>query len=701
MPCNKFKSKKNNTWRNVKLDFEKENAISKFFGIDTETRVDELLQHNLTLFEWIRKNQGFPYFIGRRINGDSSLSNDEINYIKANGSKAIPILTPYPQMNGIENAKMATAILRNLQIEKNIPVFLAVDAENVTNDYLLDYAESIVNSGYIPGFYVDTDSFYDFDRQFSRAYQSNEELMKKCKLWALSPEMEEFFETKDAHSEKPTFWGPFAPSCINKEQIMIWQYGKKAHPVNTYSGKKANFNLNIAINIFNIFDICDVELSSYKFEKKEKCQFETCIINNDVVETVRVDCNFVMAKSQSLLENNKIYSKDVISEHKILEFVICLNNDVFSPKHLINEGEALIKFTFVSNESSCINRVRMIVSLNENNVLNKILQDVISTDVCEEIQSLAKQEMWIVSSFKEENSKEQGVDNKEQTNSNIKNYIYKENGDIFEYEIISPMATRSSISGDKYNIFSLISESLVKSSGIKSSTIKSANGYPALAYIVDSCYAGDNLYISKIAIWNLTPNILTTNAPNRIIEFMCQKSYNAFVYYYVDSDSIEVVYAPDDSTYVTTNNTQISVNLVGCHTAYIDKCTFEVSLGGGSTQSTNLTGTLLGILSKPLSNILNVYSVLKESAHIIQNYNYNNAKNQYELYPQNGLVTKQVGSTYTGVWYKKYSLLKTRCILENVSFCPTSRIYCQIQTKALSTFAGDKEFRFGGSIPLI
>lgn len=63
MSCVNFKTKeKNNKWREVTLDLEKEKSIPKYFGVDTEARVDELLQNNITLFDWIRKKSRVPVF---------------------------------------------------------------------------------------------------------------------------------------------------------------------------------------------------------------------------------------------------------------------------------------------------------------------------------------------------------------------------------------------------------------------------------------------------------------------------------------------------------------------------------------------------------------------------------------------------------------------------------------------------------------
>lgn len=68
------------------------------------------------------------------------------------------------------------------------------------------------------------------------------------------------------------------------------------------------------------------------------------------------------------------------------------------------------------------------------------------------------------------------------------------------------------------------------------------------------------------------------------------------------------------------------------------------------------------------------------------------------LYPECGLVTKQVGSTYQPVLGFKNAFLKIRCTLDNVTIYPTSKLYYQVETKVLSTFNGGNETIYlGGS----
>lgn len=711
MACVDFNnSRKNNKWREVTLDVEKEKSIMKFFGVDTETKVDELLQHNLTLFDWIRKNQGFPYFVGRRINGENALTKAELNYIRNNGSKAIPIFKPYLEMCGKDNARVAVAILEELEMEKGISVYAELDANNATEEFLKDFVSAILDNGYTPGFYVDTDSYYKFDRQYSRAYQANEKLMKQCKIWATSPEMEEYYETRNGHNEKPEFWGPFAPSCITKEQISFWQYGKKAHPVNAYNGNRTDFNLNLTIEPYNIFDVKDVLAKTLNFKKNEGYKFSACIKSDNAFETVSVECNFRKAKSQSLLYNNKLYACDIISNHKILEFVICENNDVLSSKHIVTDGNVLVKLAFVSNEKSCVYYLRTIVSLAEYDVVKTLIDEAVSVEEQGEIQKICNQEMWRAKFFKENVSNTRKKDSKIEESTNIKNYIYKLTGDIYEAEIIPPNLMRTSISGDTYNIFATIPQEAVKYVGSECCTIKDVDGYPTATYYKDTMY-DSGCYISLIAIWNLYPGMSDANNADKLIEFEFKKAYNALVCYYPNTNSIEVVYCNDDETYVVTSGTQIAINLVGCQTAYIDKCSFEVCLGGADTgsvsflddaltvlDSSKFTSRILGKLVGYVSNVNAVFSFLSDVADAITNYNYNKATHEYALYPECGLVVKQVGSTYSHVLGYKNAFLKLRATLDNVNIYSNSAVYYQVQTNVLSNFAGVNETIYiGGS----
>lgn len=712
MSCVNFKTKeKNNKWREVALDLEKEKSIPKYFGIDTESPVNELLQNNITLFEWIRKNQGFPYFIGRRINGQNAITHDEMSYISSNGAKVIPILTVVTEKSAKDNARIAVALLDDLGIERKTPVFADINANSVNDEFLKNFATEIISSGYIPGFYVDTDSYNNFDRLFSRAYQSDVELMRQCRIWALSPEMDEFFETKSAHTEKPDIWGPFAPSCISKEQVSFWQYGKKCNPINTYRGDMVDFNLNLTIEPEMFFSVSEAKICNYKFYKDKDYKFEACVTDGSNIETVSLNCDFIQAKSSSLIVNDKLYAENINSSHTVLQFVICKSNDVFSVNHSVTEDNVLIKLAFVSKEKSCVYHFKKLFSLKECDLLKEIIANSPVLENDEEILKVSAQETWFAKFITSNN-----LDNsrKTETNSNVENYIYKANDDIFDSEIVNIKNLRSSIIGDTNNIFATIPQSAVKHSGSQYCTIKDVYGRPATAYYKDTMQDYDGKYISKIAVWSLNPVISSAQNADRLVEFTYQKAYNAFVYYYPSTDKIKVVYCDDDHTYVVTTNTQISINLVGCQSAYINKCSFEVSLGGSDTDNVDFIDDALaalgyatseikivGKLADVVSNIYAGYSFLNDVSDAITNFNYNKTKHEYSFFPKCNLVTKQVGSTFKHALGNKNSLLKIRSTLDNVTVYFNSAIYCQVQTKVLSTFAGNNEsICIGGSMDL-
>ena len=104
--------------------------------------MNELLQNNITLFEWIRKNQGFPYFIGRRINGQNAITHDEMSYISSNGAKVIPILTVVTEKSAKDNARIAVALLDDLGIERDTS-YAKEQVYNIVNNRYLKHKPTI------------------------------------------------------------------------------------------------------------------------------------------------------------------------------------------------------------------------------------------------------------------------------------------------------------------------------------------------------------------------------------------------------------------------------------------------------------------------------------------------------------------------------------------------------------------------------
>ena len=250
-----------------------------------------------------------------------------------------------------------------------------------------------------------------------------------------------------------------------------------------------------------------------------------------------------------------------------------------------------------------------------------------------------------------------------------------------------------------------ITESQIKSSGIKYGTKRDLYGHINKCYYIDTFYQ-DNVYCSLVAIWELKTSLNSgSGSSDRVVSFEFQKEYNAFVYYYPHPrDEIVVVYADDNHTYITTSNTNISMFMVGCcNSAYISKCKFSKHDGGTEESGILYVGTILGRLGTIGSSLSDTWSILSDTTDIISNYNFNKFTNEYEMYSVYGNYTKQVGSEYSPVLYKRFSLLKVDAVLKNVNACSDNKIFYQIRTTILSSPSanGNITVNFGGSQQLI
>ena len=224
-----------------------------FFGVESNIRTDNVLQNNLKLFDWAAKNKIYPIFWGRNIVGTDCLLKEEIVFLHKNGCKIAPI---YKSEEKKENrsqgeacAKKAIAIANDLGIWKNTAIFLFVeDGERITWEYMLGYARELIIAGYAPGFKANTDSVYEFDHEFCRGLVRDYEIFSKCLIWATAPIIDEYNQITNSHLIHPDNWRPFTPSGLEREDIAVWQYGVKCHPIKDDEGRETTFNINLVRN---------------------------------------------------------------------------------------------------------------------------------------------------------------------------------------------------------------------------------------------------------------------------------------------------------------------------------------------------------------------------------------------------------------------------------------------------------------------
>ncbi len=223
------------------------------FGVDSKVQANDILQNNISMFEWVLRNKVYPNFWGRNITGENRLTKEEIEFLHGNGCKIAAICNDNEPKETEEQGKIQAKKLSVAAMELGIPesaaIFLEVEADNnTTRDYLKGFAYGLLSEGYIPGFKTSTDASYGFDREFSRGMQTDKEVFSQCLIWATSPTLDEYDKITTTHLIHPDNWMPYAPSGTTRNEIAVWQYGKDCHPIEDNESRKTVFNIDLVRN---------------------------------------------------------------------------------------------------------------------------------------------------------------------------------------------------------------------------------------------------------------------------------------------------------------------------------------------------------------------------------------------------------------------------------------------------------------------
>ena len=223
------------------------------FGVNSWTPAENILQNNLTLFEWVTRNKLFPDFWGRYLSGENCLTKSEIEFLHDRGCKiAVLYHTSETKQTEQQGEAVAEEILKAAfenSIPENTAVFLEVDEkELISRDFMRGLGKILLSEGFIAGFKTNTDAKFNFDREYSRGMQSDIDIFSKCVIWATAPCLAEYERTTTTHFIHPDEWLPYAPSGITRGDIAVWQYGKNCHPIQNDKGKEVTFDVNLVRN---------------------------------------------------------------------------------------------------------------------------------------------------------------------------------------------------------------------------------------------------------------------------------------------------------------------------------------------------------------------------------------------------------------------------------------------------------------------
>lgn len=224
-----------------------------FFGVDSETPATELLQNNLTQYDWVERNKLAPNFWGRNIMGGNRLTKEEVSFLHERGCTLLALCKEagekLTEEQGTLFAKKVTIVAMELGVPAEAAIFLELsDQEAFTAEYLKGFAKELLLNEFMPGFKANTDAAVAFDRVYSQGVQNDTEVFDKCAIWATAPILAEYDRITTSHLIQPDEWVPFAPSGTTRKKIAVWQYGKGCHPIQNSSEQDRSFNIDLIRN---------------------------------------------------------------------------------------------------------------------------------------------------------------------------------------------------------------------------------------------------------------------------------------------------------------------------------------------------------------------------------------------------------------------------------------------------------------------
>lgn len=196
------------------------------FGVDSAISANARLANGFQTFDWVVRKSRYPTFWGRHLDGKFGITKGEMAFIHEKGCKIILIYTgacedaasippqPHDGAKAIDAAKKMR-IPRN----RSTAIFVKARADRTLPDnWVFDYANTLSNAGYIPGFITDaryspavlSDHYHTFFYQLSEAVDRFGSL-----VWSTEP-----------YQPEPVSWEPNCPPGLAADAVSLWQTGR-------------------------------------------------------------------------------------------------------------------------------------------------------------------------------------------------------------------------------------------------------------------------------------------------------------------------------------------------------------------------------------------------------------------------------------------------------------------------------------------
>lgn len=201
--------------------------MSGIFGVTSALAADTRLTNGYQMYSWVMRMNSFPAFWGRGITGNNAVTAEEAEFLHEQNCK-IALLVDDLTEAGVSANSDGNVAMQAVEAAKALGVpqgeGIALFAEfgtdwSIHHNWMISFAQTVFENGYIPGFIGNTDSSknFNFDRQCSHYVQATPDTEGYGAIyWATEPKQSsEFFE-----------WAPFCPSALSQEKISLWSTGE-------------------------------------------------------------------------------------------------------------------------------------------------------------------------------------------------------------------------------------------------------------------------------------------------------------------------------------------------------------------------------------------------------------------------------------------------------------------------------------------
>ena len=137
-------------------------------------------------------------------------------------------------------------------------------------------------------------------------------------------------------------------------------------------------NYSAAKNLENFFSLKKFDLENLNIDSKNSGSFDVTFTAHTIFEsyTVSFNCNLIKVDSNSMLMKNKVVAKINSSNYTVLNFSITKGRDILYPEYEVDDGYALIKLAYVSDNSTNVIVIREVINLSEYPNINKYFNEI-------------------------------------------------------------------------------------------------------------------------------------------------------------------------------------------------------------------------------------------------------------------------------------------------------------------------------------